>query len=151
MLYFTTLKYKILILAFRGEILKNRCLIIKKKKAEISGNLIRLAHSFSLCRSWSFCWEKNSYFKKRKKEGGYFESENVVCFSETERLICSSKESDIPHRQFSLGLKKENKNSSYEDPSVLGNLSEQGNLNFLISNCVQPPLTKTENKVFLPL
>ena len=32
-----------------------------------------------------------------------------MCFSETERLICSSKESDIPHRQFSLGLKKEKK------------------------------------------
>lgn len=78
-------------------------------------------------------------------------NQKMLCVSQRQRLICSSKESDIPHRQFSLGLKKENTNSSYEDPSVLGNLSEQGNLNFLISNCVQPPLTKTENKVFLPL
>lgn len=45
--------------------------------------------------------------KKKKKEGGYFESENYVCFSETERLICSSKESDISHRQF--GIKKRKK------------------------------------------
>lgn len=74
-----------------------------------------------------------------------------MCFSEAERLICSSKESDIPHRQFSLGLKKGNKNSSYEDPSVLGNLSEQGKLNFLISNCTTTPSKDREQGLPAPL
>lgn len=75
-----------MILVFKGEILKNRCLIFKK----ISWNFkwFNKICLFFLCRS------RNEVFVERKIVIGKkvdFELENFMCFLKIDRLICLSK------------------------------------------------------------